>query len=209
MKLYYAPGACSLAPHIVAREAGIALDYERVDLGRSPHTTASGADYTKINPKGYVPALALEDGGVLTEGAAIMQYLADLAPESALAPPAGTAERYRMQEWLSFIASEVHKMFSPWLFHPEYGAPQAEAVARAKIGERFAFIDNQLAATPFLMGETFTAADAYCFTIVGWARLKGIALQPFPNLARYMDCVAARPRVAEAMAAEGLLAPAA
>jgi glutathione S-transferase len=204
MKLYYAPGTCSLSPHIVAREAGLAIDLERVDIGRTPHRTEGGASFNTVNSKGYVPALVLDDGSVLTEGAAIVQYLADLAPQSALAPAAGTIERYRLQEWLTFISSELHKMFSPWLFHPEHGEVAA-AAARAKIAERFAFLDAHLAARAYLMGERFTAADAYAFTIVGWARPAHIDLTPYPHLRSYMERIAARPKVQEAMRAEGLL----
>jgi glutathione S-transferase len=202
MKLYYAPGACSLSPHIVAREAGIALDLERVDLG-APHRTETGADFMEINPKGYVPALRLDDGQLLTEGAAMVQYLADLAPESGLAPAAGTFARCRLQEWLSFVGTELHKMFSPWLFHPEYGE-QAALVARAKIAQRLAFLDAHLAEHAYLLGPSFTAADAYAFTIVAWARSQRIDLAPFPHLKRYMDRVAARPKVREAMQVEDL-----
>jgi glutathione S-transferase len=204
MKLYYAPGTCSLSPHIVAREAGLSIDLERVDIGKTPHRTEGGASFNTVNAKGYVPALVLDDGGVLTEGAAIVQYLADLAPQSALAPAAGTIERYRLQEWLTFISSELHKMFSPWLFHPEHGEVAA-AAARAKIAERFAFLDAQLTARAYLMGERFTAADAYAFTIVGWARPAHIDLTPYPHLRGYMERIAARPKVQEAMRAEGLL----
>jgi glutathione S-transferase len=201
MKLYYAPGACSLSPHIVAREAGIALELERVDLGTNPHRTETGADFTQINPKGSVPALRLNDGQLLTEGPAIVQYLADLAPESGLAPAAGTLERYRLQEWLSFVGTELHKMFSPWLFHPEYGEQAAE-VARAKIAQRFAFLDAHLAEHPYLLGPGFSAADAYAFTIVGWARPMRIDLARYGHLHRYMDRIAARPKVREAMQLE-------
>jgi glutathione S-transferase len=147
MRLYYAPGTCSLSPHIVAREAGVALDLERVDIRSQPHRTEAGADFAEINPKGYVPALRLDDGQILTEGVAIVQYLADLAPDSGLAPPAGTLERYRLQEWLTFISSELHKMFSPWLFHPEH-CELAQEVARAKIKDRFAFLERHLAMPP-------------------------------------------------------------
>ena len=201
MKLYYAPGACSLSPHIVAQEAGIALELERVDLRTNPHRTETGADFTQINPKGSVPALRLDDGQLLTEGPAIVQYLADLAPGSGLAPAAGTLERYRLQEWLTFIGTELHKMFSPWLFHPEYGE-QAAQVARTKIAQRFALLDAHLAERPYLLGPSFTAADAYAFTIVGWAGLMRIDLAPFPHLKRYMDRIAARPKVREAMQLE-------
>jgi len=204
MKLYYAAGTCSLAPHIVAREAGIPVDLIRVNIGSQPHRTEDGADYATVNPKGYVPALALDDGQLLTEGVAIMQYLADLAPQSGLAPAAGTIARYRLQEWLTFVSSELHKMFSPWLFHPEHGE-QAQQVARDKILERFALLDRHLADRAYLLGAGFTAADAYAFAIIGWSRLKGIELSPFPALKAYMDRVAARPKVREAMRTEGLL----
>jgi glutathione S-transferase len=204
MKLYYAPGTCSLSPHIVAREADIPLELERVDIAAQPHPTASGQNFTAVNPKGYVPVLRLDDGQLLTEGVAIVQYLADLAPSSGLAPAAGTLERYRLQEWLTFISSELHKMFSPWLFHPELGEA-AQRGARAKIAERFAFLDQHLRTQPYLMGQQFTIADAYAFTIVGWARLQRIDLAAFPALKDYMERVAARPKVRDAMRAEGLL----
>jgi glutathione S-transferase len=204
MKLYYAPGTCSLSPHIVAREAGLAIELERVDIGKTPHRTTSGADFSTINPKGYVPALVLDDGEILTEGAAMVQFLADRAPQSGLAPAAGTIARYRLQEWLTFISSELHKMFSPWLFHPEHGEIAA-AAARAKIAERLAFVDEHLATRPYLVGDGFTAADAYAFTIVGWSRPARVDLASFANLKGYMDRIAARPKVQEAMRAEGLL----
>jgi glutathione S-transferase len=203
MKLYYATGTCSLAPHIVVREAGLPLDLERVDIQSQPHRTETGVDFTEVNPKGYVPVLRLDDGQVLTEGVAIMQYLADLAPGSGLAPAPGTPERYRLQEWLSFISSELHKMFSPWLFHPEHGELPQEA-ARARIKERFAFLDHHLEAAPHLMGERFTAADAYAFTIVGWSRFARIELRPYPNLTAYMERVGAWPGVQAAVQAESL-----
>jgi glutathione S-transferase len=204
MKLYYAPGACSLSPHVVAREAGLAVALERVELGRHPHRTETGEDFAAINPKGYVPVLRLDDGQLLSEGAAIVQYLADLAPASGLAPKPGTFEHYRLQEWLTFIGTELHKMFSPWLFHPEYGELAAET-ARAKIAKRFATLDLHLASRAYLLGETFTVADAYLFTIVRWSQLKDIELSPFEGLNRFMQRVAARPKVREAMRAEGLL----
>jgi glutathione S-transferase len=207
MKLYYATGTCSLSTHIVAGEAGIRLDLEQVDIRRVPHVTASGADFAQINPKGYVPALLLDDGELLTEGAAIVQYLADLAPESGLAPPAGTLDRYRLQEWLTFIGTELHKMFSPWLFHPEHGE-RAQQAAKAKIAERFAYVDGHLAERAFLLGDRFTAADAYGFTIVGWSAFAGISLAPYPHLQDYMRRIARRPKVIEAMRAEGMLVPA-
>ena len=199
MKLYYARGTCSLSPHIVAREAGLSIELERVDILTKPHRTETGADFTAINPKGYVPALSLDDGEVLTEGVAIVQFLADLSPQSALAPAAGTIERYRFQEWLTFISSELHKMFSPC----------AADVARAKIAERFAFLDAHLATRPYLLGERFSAADAYAFTIVGWAGPTHIDLAPFRHLRNYVERIGTRPMVKEAMRAEGLLPAAA
>jgi glutathione S-transferase len=204
MKLYYAPGACSLAPHIVAREAAIPIDLVAVDLRRAPHRTGDGRDYAAINPKSYVPALELEDGALLTEGAAIMQYLADRNPGSGLAPPAGTIARYRLQEWLSFVGTELHKMFSPWLFHPEHG-DLARKVAREKIADRLAFVDRHLRDGPFLLGDAFTAADAYCFAIVNWSKPQRIDLAEYPRLQDYMRRIGARPAVRRAMEAEGLL----
>lgn len=204
MKLYYATGTCSLSPHIVTEEAGISLEIEKVDIFATPHRTETGADYTSINPNGYVPLLELDDGSRLAEGVAIVQYLADLKPEARLVPPAGTIERYRQQAWLTFVSSELHKMYSPWLFHPEYG-DKAQAGARARIRARLAFVEAELAARgPHLMGETFTAADAYLFTIVGWSGSAKIDLTPFPALRRFMDRVGARPAVRRAMQGEGM-----
>jgi glutathione S-transferase len=204
VKLYYATGTCSLSPHIVALEAGIALALERVDLRSAPRVTETGADFAAINPNRYVPALQLDDGSVLTEGAAIALHLADLKPETGLAPATGTPERHRLHAWLVFIATELHKMYSPWLFHPEYGA-QAQEVARGKIAERLSFVEEHLAkGGPFLMGKHFTAADAYLFTIVGWSRSAKVDLSPFPQLRAFMERVGARPHVRAAMEAEGM-----
>jgi glutathione S-transferase len=204
VKLYYATGTCSLSPHIIAREAGIALALERIDLRSSPRVTETGADYAAINPNRYVPALQLDDGSVLTEGAAIALYLADLKPDAGLAPPPGTPERHRLQAWLVFIATELHKMYSPWLFHPEYGA-QAQDVARGKIAERLAYVETHLAASgPLLMGERFTAADAYLFTVVGWSRAAKVDLAAFPALRAFMERVGERPHVRAAMEAHGM-----
>lgn len=204
MKLYYSPGACSLSPHIVAVEAGIALELVRINLGKTPHTTASGADFSGVNPNGYVPVLELDDGQWLTEGPAIVQYLADLKPESALAPAAGTLARARLQSWLNFIGTELHKMYSPWLFHAEYGE-QAQTVARGKIAERLGFVDRHLAAAgPFLVGQSFSVADAYLFTVVSWSKLVHVDLSAFNALRAYLERVGARPAVREAMQAEGL-----
>jgi glutathione S-transferase len=201
MKLYYAAGTCSLSPHIVALEAGIPLDLERVDLKTNPHRTQSGTVYTEIHPNGYVPALQLDDGSLLTEGAAIVQYLADRAPNAQLAPPPNALERYRLQEWLSFIGSELHKMFSPWLFHPEYGE-EAQVVARRKITERLSYVEARLSGSAFLMGDQFTVADAYCFTIVRWSRHFKIDLAPYPSLDAYMKRIGERPTVREAIRAQ-------
>ncbi len=204
MKLYYALGACSLSPHIVALEAGIPLDIERVDILKTPHVTEAGADFGAVSPNGYVPALVLDDGSVLTEGAAIVQYLADLKPEAGLVPPAGTLDRTRLQAWLTFVGTELHKTYSPWLFHPEVGA-EAQSFARRKIAERLGFVEAHLAANgPYLMGERFTAADAYLFTIVGWSAFTKVDLAPFPNLRAFMERVGARAKVREAMQAEGM-----
>ena len=209
MKLYYALGACSLAPHIVAREAGVPLDLERVDIGRQPHLTERDVDFSTVNPNLYVPALRLDDGSVLTEVAAIVQYLADLKPAAGLIPSAGTAERYRVQAWLTFIGTELHKMYSPWLFHPEYGA-EAQAVARSTIARRLAFVESQLAASgPFLTGVRFTVADAYLFTIVGWSRFTGIDLSGFPHIREFMSRAGSRPAVRKAVAEEQVRVPAA
>jgi len=208
MKLYYAPGTCSLSPHIVAREAGLNIELERVDISKMPRRTQSGADYASINPNLYVPALELDDGSILTEGGAIVQYLSDLKPSSGLAPMAGTAPRYRFIAWLNFIATELHKHYSPWLFHPDYGT-QVQDIARGKIATRLAHVERELATGgPFLMGDQFTAADAYLFTIVGWSRFVKIDLMPYPTLRAFMDRVAARPAVQQALQAEGLKAAA-
>jgi glutathione S-transferase len=204
MKLYYSPGACSLSPHIVAVEAGIALELVRVNLGKTPHTVASGADFSAVNPNGYVPVLELDDGQVLTEGPAIVQYLADQKPECGLVPAAGTLARAQVQSWLNFVGTELHKMYSPWLFHAEYGE-QAQTVARGKIADRLAFVDRHLAAQgPFLMGESFTVADAYLFTVVSWSKLVNVDLSDYRALRDHFARVGQRAAVREAMKAEGL-----
>jgi glutathione S-transferase len=201
MKLYYAPGACSLAPHIVAREAGLKLDLEKVDLRAGK--TETGATYSEINPKGYVPALKLDTGEVLTEASALVQFLADQAPQAQLAPTAGTSERYRLLEWLGFISTEIHKGFGP-LWNPAM-PDGAKAIAKTNLGKRFAYLDTHLAGGAYLLGEQFTIADAYLFTVASWADFHAIDLKPYPNLQAYLGRVAARPRVREALAAEGLL----
>lgn len=201
MKLYYSPGACSLSPHIVLCELDLPHDLEKVDL--KSHTIASGADYQSINPKGYVPALQLASGEVITEGPAIVQYLADQKPEAGLLPAAGTLERTRVQEWLNYIGTELHKNFTP-LFKPETNE-QAKTVARDAIGKRLALIEKALTGKDHLTGEHFSVADAYLFTILNWTGPQGIELGSFPAIAAFQKRVAARPAVQRAMRSEGLL----
>jgi len=201
MKLYYAPGVCSLAPHILAQEAGIPLTYEKVDL--KTKRTESGRDYLQINPKGYVPALELDNGEVLTEGPAIDQYLGDLKPESKLVPAAGTKERYRLQEMLGYINSEIHKSYSP-LFKDD--TPEATRVERkAYLRKRYAFLEDVLAKQPWLLGNAFTVADAYLFAVTRWAKGAGVDLSEFAKLAAFQDRVGARPAVKAVLLDEGLV----
>jgi glutathione S-transferase len=202
MKLYYSPGACSLSPHIVLREAGLPFELERVDL-QAKKLKASGGDFLPINPKGQVPTLALDGGDVLTEGPAIVQYLADQKPESGLAPANGTIARYHLQEWLNFVTSDLHKVFAP-LFRPNT-PEEFVKITKENLANKFAFLDKHLATRAYLTGDKFTVADAYCFVIVGWSRYKDIDLGRWPNLKAYMDRIAARPKVQEAMKAEGLI----
>jgi glutathione S-transferase len=201
MKLYFSPGACSLSPHIVLVESGLPFELERVDL--SAKKTASGADYWQINPKGYVPAIVLDDGQVLTEGPAIVQYIADLVPHKRLAPPAGTMERYRLQEFLNFINSELHKGFSP-LFNPKL-PEDWRIVVKELLGRRIGVVAKQLEGKAYLMGDTFTVADAYLFTILRWTKSTKIDLAQWSGLQDYMDRVAARPAVHESLRVEQLL----
>jgi glutathione S-transferase len=200
MKLYYAPGACSLAPHIVAREAGIDLELEKVDL--KTKRTASGQDYVAINPKGYVPALEFAKGQILTEGPAVQQYLADQKPDSGLAPAAGTIERYRLEEMLAYISSEIHKTYGA-LFNPNL-APEAREERLATLRKRFEYIDKQLERRSYLLGERFTVADAYLYVMGTWARHMGVDLSGLENVAAFQKRVAARPAVQAALKAEGL-----
>jgi len=200
MKLYYSPGACSLSPHIVAREAGLPLSLVRVDT--KSRKTAAGDEYLAINGKGYVPLLELDDGTRLSEGPAIVQYLADRAPGSMLAPPNGTLPRYQLQEWLNFVTSELHKQFSP-LFDPNLG-DDVKARFRDKIAGRLDWLVKQLGDRDYLTGE-FSVADAYLFTVLNWTRWTGIDLGRWPVLERYVARVAARPQVQAAMKEEGLM----
>lgn len=203
MKLYYSPGACSVAAHIALREAERTFDLERVDL--RTHRTASGADYCEINPKGYVPALQLDGPGsmILTENAAILQYIADLVPERGLAPPSGTFARYTLQEWLGFIGSEMHKQFGP-LFHPDTPALTQERL-RGRIGSRLEYLNGLLVDRGYLMGETFTVADCYLYAILRWCERFDIDLQLYPNVDDYFLRIQNRPTVQAALGAEGLL----
>lgn len=205
MKLFYFPGACSMAPHIVAREAGLAVEIEKVDLKEGK--TERGDDFAAINPKRYVPALQLDDGQVLTEVANLVQYLADQAPASKLAPAPGSMERYRLNEWLIFVSSEIHKGFSP-LFKPD--TPEAmKPIAKANLQKRFAYLDQALAGRQYLMGDQFTAADAYLFTVTNWHNFHNLDISQHENLTAYQQRIATRPAVRDAMAAEGLLQAAA
>ena len=200
-KLYYSPGACSLSPHIALRESG--LPFQLVMASTKTHKLADGTDYYGINPKGYVPLLELADGQRLSEGPAIVQYIADQVPGKGLAPAAGTMERYRLMEWLNFITSELHKGFSP-LFNP--ATPEEfKTMARAKLTDRLKWVDTQLEGKTYLMGDTFTVADGYLFTVAGWGKHVGVDIKPLAQLSAYMARVAERPAVQEALRAEGLL----
>jgi glutathione S-transferase len=201
MKLYFSPGACSLSPHIVLREAGLAFDLEQVDVRAKK--TAGGGDFFQVNPKGQVPTLLLDDGDILTEGPAIVQYIADKAPASKLAPAPGTKERYHLSEWLNFITSELHKNFSP-LFRPT--TPEDyKPIARENLAGRFSYVDKKLAGLSFLLGDTFTVADAYLFVMTNWAKSLNVDLTAWSNVGAFRERVLARPKVQEAMKAEGLI----
>lgn len=201
MKLYYSPGACSLSPHIALKEAGLPFDLVRVDL--KAKKLEDGSDYLALNPKGQVPALGLDDGEMLTEGAVIVQKIADLVPQKHLAPACGTSDRYRLQEWLNFIASELHKNFSP-LFQPAL-SDDTKAFFRDRLMGKFKYIDQTLKGRDYLMGGQFTVPDAYLFTMLSWADRMGMDLSALANLSAYKARVAARPKVQEALSAEGLL----
>ena len=200
-KLYYSPGACSLSPHIALREAG--LPFELALASTKTKKLADGSDFNAINSKSYVPVLELADGQRLTEGPAIVQYIADQAPASHLAPANGTMARYRLMEWLNFITSELHKGFSP-LFNPAT-PDDYKNLARTKVTDRLKWVDEQLEGKTFLMGDTFTVADGYLFTVASWGKYVGLDIAPMKNLSAYMGRVAARPAVQAALKAEGLL----
>ena len=201
MKLYYSAGACSLSPHIALEEAGIS--YEAISAPTKTHKLPDGSDYYQINPLGYVPLLVLDDGRQLREGPAIVQFIADQAPEKNLAPANGTFERSKLQEWLNFIGTELHKGFSP-LFNPTTPADFKPMVI-AKLSERLKFTDGELAGKQYLMGDTFSVADGYLFTVTNWAQYVGVDISSFENLLALRARVAARPAVIAAMKAEGLL----
>jgi glutathione S-transferase len=201
MKLYYSAGACSLAPHIVLHEAGLA--FEAISAPTKTHKLADGTDYYTINPLGYVPFLVLDDGRTLHEGPAITQYLADQAPAKNLAPANGTYERYKLQEWLTFIGTELHKGFSP-LFNPATPADYKPSVIE-RLQARLKWVDSELAGKDYLMGSQFTIADAYLFTVTNWAKLVGVDIADLANIQAYRARVGARPSVVAAMKAEGLI----
>lgn len=201
MQLYYTPGACSLAPHIALREAGLSFGLKKVDI----HTKRieGGGDFTQVSSKGYVPALELSSGEILTEAPVILQYIADQKPDSGLAPKPGSIERYRVEEWLSFTSSEIHKSFTP-LFIPTAGA-QWKAGASGMLARRFDWLNTQLTGRTHLQGESFTVADAYLFVTLSWTGHVGIELGKWPALAAYVERIGRRPKVIEALRAEGLM----
>jgi glutathione S-transferase len=201
MKLYYASGACSLAVHIALREVGADFDAVAVDLAR--HTLPDGSDYHRVSPRGYVPLLELDDGSRHTEAAALLQHVADLDPAQALIGGLGSARRQAVTEWLGFVATELHKAFSPWLWHPET-ADSTRKTVKDHLARRFAELDALLAAQDWLAGD-FSVADAYAYAILNWTTFLQLSLAPYPSLQRYLARVAARPAVQAALKAEGLL----
>jgi glutathione S-transferase len=202
MKLYFAPGACSLAPHIVLRETGTKFSLEKIDTGK--HLTSAGADYYAINPKGQVPMLELTDGTRLSEGPVIAQYVADQAAHTELMPAAGNMARYRVMEWQNYITAELHKSFTP-LFNPDFDTT-AKQLHTKLLRKKYDWVNSRLVNSKFLTGESFTAADAYLFTVTGWAKHVALDLSDLPHLQRFIADVSARPAVREAMKAEGLIA---
>ena len=201
MKLYYSPGACSLSPHIALLEAGLPYDLVKVDL--KAKNLENGDDYLKVNPKGQVPALGLDNGELMTEGPVIVQMIADKVAGKNLAPAIGTAERYRLQEWLNFITTELHKNFGP-MFSPVL-ADDAKAFFKDRVMAKFKYVDGALAGRDYLMGKQFTVADGYLFTMLSWADRMKFDLAALPNLLSYKARVAARPKVQEALTKEGLM----
>jgi glutathione S-transferase len=202
MKLYFSPGACSLSPHIILRESGAQFDLEQVN--NQEKKTKSGQDFWKINPKGQVPVLEVDGGAKLTEGPVIVQYIADKNPGAGLLPAAGSLDRYRVQEWLNFTTSELHKSFGP-IFRPTT-PDDYKKISKENLAKRFDWLDQQLAGKQYLMGDKFTVADAYLFTVLRWMARIEMDIAKWPNLKAYFDRVGARPKVQEAMKAEGLIA---
>lgn len=202
MKLYYAKGACSLSPHIALAESGLNYQLIAVNLGNTPHTTENGEDFTTINAKGSVPALQLDNDQILTESAVIVQYIADQVPDKKLAPTNGTMERYRLQEWLNFISSEVHKGFGP-LWNPSAPAPEKD-VAWQKLSKQIDRINNQLEGKEYLLGS-FSVADCYVFTCLNWANILGRSLDQWPNIKAFMNRMATRPAIQQALKEEDLI----
>jgi len=202
MKLYFSPGACSLSPHIALREAGLTFDLEQVDL--KAKKTKGGADFLAVNPKGQVPTLVLDGGAMLTEGPAIVQYIADQKPASGLAPVAGSLPRYHLIEWLNYITSELHKSIGA-LFSPATPDAYKTLLTAEQLPRKFAYVDGQLAGKLYVTGDTFTVADAYLFTVLNWTNFLKIDLGAYGNIKAYMARVAGRPKVQEALKAEGLL----
>ena len=200
MKLYYSPGACSMSPHIVLEESGLRYETERVNL--KTKATETGADFNAINLRGYVPALLLDDGQLLTEGPAIVQYIADKAPGAKLAPANGSLERYKLQEWLNFTTSEMHKSMGG-LFNDKMPA-EAKQIVKDGLAKRLAYLDEHLGKNDFIMGKEFSVVDAYLFTVLGWGKWVGVDVEAFPNVKAYLGRVGSRPKVQEALKAEGL-----
>ena len=201
MKLYYSPGACSLSPHIALEESGLA--YEAIAAPTKTHKLADGTDYYTINPLGYVPLLVLDDGTQLREGPAIVQYIADQNPAKQLAPANGSLARYQLQSWLNFIATELHGKFGP-LFNPA-STEEVKAAAKDRLANRLAWVDSQLVGKQYLMGDSYSVADGYLFTVTNWSGYVGVDMAPYPHIAAYRARVGARPAVLAAMKAEGLI----
>ncbi len=201
MKLYFSPGACSLSPHIVLQESGLKFDAEKVDLATKK--TAKGKDFTKVNPKGYVPALVTDEGDVITEGPAIVQFIADRVPRKKLAPKNGTIERTRLQEWLNFISTEVHKQLGP--FFSQATPDDYKTILKDKLAGRFDLLEKHFKKNKYVLGDEFSVADAYLFTVLGWPKYVGIDLSQYKAIGKYLQRVAERPAVQSAMKAEGLI----
>lgn len=199
MKLFISPGACSLSPHIALQEAGLAFVVEKVNL--KTKITETGANFTEINPKGYVPALLLDSGELITEGPAIVQYIADLAPEKNLAPANGTLARYELQAWLTYIGTELHKSFVPFFHH---GSDDWKAVGKENLETRYAYVNQHLADKAYLLGDQFSVADGYLFTVTRWLKVSKLSLDAWPHLAAFQKRMAERPGVQAALKAEGL-----